>query len=305
MPECSPSRASMFTGRCPLRTNIQAVIVSNVLANSQVSPFEITAPKLLKSKGARYDSAMFGKFHLAGPDNNPFGNRRAAVDRLRLLLRMYRRRALSDRQLRRTCAGPQDGAGPYAVRLVRGNGPGVCRYAGGACERSPGLVPGLSASPRAACSTRAARCGVTALARSRFRRRQRRIMCRRSSSTMPRRKRRAGALSDPRTRGYRTTLEVNAASDWIQQRDSQNAVDGDGEFLGRARSVPAAAALVRRPGIPTAQPRLHDRRGNARPQQPDDRSDGPRSSAACSSSSASPTACRTAISSTTRRRPTP
>src|SRR5262249_55922059 len=58
--------------RYPLRTNIFNVITSSVLANSQVSPFEITTPKLLKSK-RHYDSAMFGKFHLGGPDNYPFG----------------------------------------------------------------------------------------------------------------------------------------------------------------------------------------------------------------------------------------
>src|SRR5690606_23264262 len=44
----------------------------NDLANSQLSPYEITAPKLLKEAG--YQSAMFGKFHLAGPDFNPAGN---------------------------------------------------------------------------------------------------------------------------------------------------------------------------------------------------------------------------------------
>jgi arylsulfatase A-like enzyme len=70
MPECSPSRAIFFEGRYPLRTNIQAAILSDDLANSQVSPFEVTTPKILKKAG--YQNALFGKFHLAGPDNNPF-----------------------------------------------------------------------------------------------------------------------------------------------------------------------------------------------------------------------------------------
>src|SRR5258705_1675664 len=70
MPECSPSRAIFFEGRFPLRTNIQSAILSNDLANSQVSPFEVTTPEILRTKN--YTSGLFGKFHLAGPTNNEF-----------------------------------------------------------------------------------------------------------------------------------------------------------------------------------------------------------------------------------------
>jgi arylsulfatase A-like enzyme len=72
MPECSPSRAIFFEGRYPLRTNVYNAILNTDLANSQVSPYEVTTPKVLRNAG--YTSALFGKFHLAGPDNNPFGN---------------------------------------------------------------------------------------------------------------------------------------------------------------------------------------------------------------------------------------
>ncbi|MBV8865939.1 MAG: sulfatase-like hydrolase/transferase [Acidobacteriaceae bacterium] len=72
MPECSPSRALFFEGRYPLRTNIFTAILTTDLANSQVSPFEMTSPKVLRR--ANYKSALFGKFHLAGPTNNPYGN---------------------------------------------------------------------------------------------------------------------------------------------------------------------------------------------------------------------------------------
>jgi hypothetical protein len=72
MPECSPSRAIFFEGRYPLRTNVFTAIMNDDLANSQVSPFELTTPKVLKL--ADYLSAMFGKFHLAGPTYNPFGS---------------------------------------------------------------------------------------------------------------------------------------------------------------------------------------------------------------------------------------
>ncbi len=75
MPECSPSRALMFEGRYPLRTNVFDAILSVDLANSQVSPYETTTPKVLKRRG--YNSGLFGKFHLTGSDvneaNNPLG----------------------------------------------------------------------------------------------------------------------------------------------------------------------------------------------------------------------------------------
>jgi hypothetical protein len=71
MPEWSPSRAVFFEGRYPLRTNVSGAILSDDLANSQVSPFEATTPNLLKKVG--YLNGLFGKFHLAGPENNPFG----------------------------------------------------------------------------------------------------------------------------------------------------------------------------------------------------------------------------------------
>jgi arylsulfatase A-like enzyme len=71
MPECSPSRSSFFTGRYPLRTGVKSAILSYCLPSAQVSPYEITTPKVLAQAG--YQSAMVGKFHIAGPDNNPDG----------------------------------------------------------------------------------------------------------------------------------------------------------------------------------------------------------------------------------------
>jgi hypothetical protein len=73
MAECSPSRAMFFEGRYPLRTNVFGAILSDDLANSQVSPFEATTPTLLKTRG--YDSGEFGKFHLGEPTLNPYQDR--------------------------------------------------------------------------------------------------------------------------------------------------------------------------------------------------------------------------------------
>lgn len=71
MPECSPSRAVFFEGRYPLRTNVMSALLSDDLANSQVSPFEVTTPQVLRKR--RYESANFGKFHIATSTNNPYG----------------------------------------------------------------------------------------------------------------------------------------------------------------------------------------------------------------------------------------
>ena len=70
MPACSTSRAVLFGGRYPMRTNVFAALGPNDLANSMVGPFEMTAPKLLKERD--YKSALFGKFHLGLQGNSPF-----------------------------------------------------------------------------------------------------------------------------------------------------------------------------------------------------------------------------------------
>lgn len=69
MPTCSPTRATFFQGRYPFRSDVKNAIVALDLANSQVSPYEMTTPKLLKEKG--YVNAVIGKMHLSGSDLNP------------------------------------------------------------------------------------------------------------------------------------------------------------------------------------------------------------------------------------------
>jgi len=73
MPECSPSRVSFFTGRYPMRTGVLNISLDNTLANSQMSPFEFTTPKVLQDQG--YRSGFFCKWHLtAFPSNNEQGD---------------------------------------------------------------------------------------------------------------------------------------------------------------------------------------------------------------------------------------
>ena len=70
MPECSPSRATVFTGRYPLRTGVTSALIPTMLPQAQVSPYETTLPRLLAGEG--YASAMVGKYHLG--NRNPAGN---------------------------------------------------------------------------------------------------------------------------------------------------------------------------------------------------------------------------------------
>jgi arylsulfatase A-like enzyme len=71
MPACSPSRATFFNGRYPMRSNLMGALGPSDLANSMVTPYDYTVPKILKNRS--YQSALFGKFHMGLQGNNPFG----------------------------------------------------------------------------------------------------------------------------------------------------------------------------------------------------------------------------------------
>ena len=61
MPECSPSRTGMFTGRLPLRTGVEAAITTAHLPPSMANIAEIMTPAILKKAG--YNCGFTGKRH--------------------------------------------------------------------------------------------------------------------------------------------------------------------------------------------------------------------------------------------------
>jgi len=224
MPECSPGRSTMMTGRYPLRTNTFQALGPKDLANSQIDPWEMTVAKMVGTAG--YESGMFGKFHLAGPEHNEAGNGTPAqlgwdhfygwtgglpgsID---------------------TTAGGVAPVGTYSCGFVPGvteeNGAhtGACYVpqvnGGTSCTEltgTPGgdpaglqcltrggvLVPGVACEPEAPEGLVFDRENAHYVSP---------LVVNAGGSVEE-----AGLL-DPRSRGFRSTIEVNAAIDWIQAR---------------------------------------------------------------------------------------
>jgi len=144
LPECSPSRVGFFTGRFPLRTGVMTAFINTDLANSQMSPYETTAPRVLHS--AAYKSALFGKYHLAGPYNYPtkdLAPHDAGFDYF------YGDLEGSPRPLDTTVGGLYS-TGTYTCGFVSDARFGACRFADGRCQDlgnpadTPGPGPGRS-----------------------------------------------------------------------------------------------------------------------------------------------------------------
>lgn len=222
MPECSPGRAAMFVGRFPLRNNVYAALGPYDLANSQVSNSEMTTPKLLKQ--ANYESAMFGKFHLAGPDNNEDGN----TTPLKLGWDYFYGWIRGGPASIDTTAGGVAAEGSYACGFVPGAvdggaDSGACYHADGACSNlsslsAGGEAPGKQCLVQGGLFKPATTCQSTLPAELNFSKPNAYyvsplvIADANGIQTPPN--------SDARNRGYRTTIETQAAIDWIKGRST-------------------------------------------------------------------------------------
>jgi arylsulfatase A-like enzyme len=61
-PACSPTRATLYTGRYSFRTGVGAALGVNTMGQGELKGCEITLPEALATRG--YSSALFGKWHL-------------------------------------------------------------------------------------------------------------------------------------------------------------------------------------------------------------------------------------------------
>ena len=68
MPECSPTRVALFTGQLPVMSRTTGALGASDLANAQLNPYQDTLLDHLRTVG--YTSAMVGKWHMGGPENN-------------------------------------------------------------------------------------------------------------------------------------------------------------------------------------------------------------------------------------------
>lgn len=238
MPECSPSRAAFFTGRWPLRNNIFQAIGPKDLNNSQVATWEITPPKLLAA--AHYDSTLIGKFHLGGPENNEAGDGApasvgwddfygwtgglpASIDRNAGLVEpamptdKYQCGFVPDA----AHGGADSGACYFAIPAHES----TCLALSSKCIELSGTnqvgdSAGLQCLTRGGVFVPSQSCQSSAPPYINF--------CKQNAHYVsPLVINRDGAvvatqLTDPRTRGFRATIEVNAAIDWINRHKGPN-----------------------------------------------------------------------------------
>ncbi len=148
MPECSPSRATIFTGRYPLHQGVTSALIPNMLPQAQVSPYETTLPRVLADRG--YASAMVGKYHLG--NQNPAGNCSPQTTGFDFFDgNMEAGPPSIDRQAGHVEPGaPDDRSCGYEQATIAGN----CYFSDGSCQLGtdlPGIDPGMPEATARAC----------------------------------------------------------------------------------------------------------------------------------------------------------
>ncbi|WP_051952977.1 sulfatase family protein [Xenophilus azovorans] len=234
MPTCAPTRATFFTGRYPSSTNILNAVVSSDLANSEISPYEVTVPKLLKTQG--YTSALIGKMHLTGSDldggrNLPYGWQtmwKLGFDHFDGYLDgapypIDTRAGLST-------LGSDVSAGPYKCGFVPraqftgGADAGACYQVTGSCENltvdSDGVAPGRACMERGGIFDPMQSCQNSVPAHLDFTAQNgyytgEFIVSEADGSA------RKVTASDPTGRGYRSTMETDRAIAWARQQQGR------------------------------------------------------------------------------------
>lgn len=231
MPTCTPSRATFFQGRYPFRTDVKNAVVASDLANSQVSPFEITTPKLMKEKG--YVNAVIGKMHLSGsnlnPANNPLGD-----GVMRALGWDYFEGYLDGGPypIDTTAGGANHAnAAVYGCGFVpttagdpvNGADSGACYQPDGACtalSTADSLVPGLSCVEGGGLFDPGQACRDSVPSYLNFARQNgyytSELVINRPDGSVE-----VLSPSDARGRGYRSTLETDQAVRWIRQQSPE------------------------------------------------------------------------------------
>jgi hypothetical protein len=222
-PECSPSRAEFYEGRYPFRSGVVNAFNNYDLANSQLSPFEFTTPKLLAERG--YESGFFGKLHLSGPHYNPYGNGTPHM----LGFDYFYGFVEGSPYPIDTTAGGAGAEDAYPCGFVPdasqpgGADSGACYLsADGPCTElsgnEGGLPPGLRCLQSGGILDPGATCQEKAPERLNFQEENgyyvSPLVINEEDGTVV-----EIPLTDPRSRRYRTELETDAAIEWIKSRD--------------------------------------------------------------------------------------
>ncbi|NYT45044.1 sulfatase-like hydrolase/transferase [Alcaligenaceae bacterium] len=232
MPTCTPTRATFFTGRYPSATNVLNAVVSTDLANSEISPYEVTLPKLLRTQG--YISALIGKMHLTGTDlgtapNLPYGHQtmwKLGWD----YFDGYLDGApfpIDTRAGRTNVAEETHQCGFIANKTIdpaNGADAGACYYVAGGCEsivRGLGIsTPGRSCMERGGIFDPGQSCQVSRPAYLDFAAQNGYYTGEFVQSWSDGRTKKVGA-EDPSARGYRSTMETDRAVAWVRQQSKE------------------------------------------------------------------------------------